>query len=193
MLLETEGSDQDRDFEHFTAVLADALEADIAGDAVIAQTERDREAFWAIRDGVGEVTPLLMPMANFDVSLPISRMHPYLETITVQLREDFPDIRILIFGHIGDGNLHILTTTGRAEDRPRIYDIAYRATEEYGGSVSAEHGIGMIKKDYLAYSRTPEELALMRLRWPQHAKTGSPVRWRTAANPNNRQIAGRHA
>jgi FAD/FMN-containing dehydrogenase len=162
VLLETEGSDQDQDFERFTAVLADAMEADIAGDAVVAQTERDREAFWAIRDGVGEVTPLLMPMANFDISLPISRMQPYLEGIIGQLREDFPDIRILIFGHIGDGNLHILTTTGRAEDRPRIYNIAYRATQEHGGSVSAEHGIGILKKDYLAYSRTPEEVTLMR-------------------------------
>ena len=162
VLLETEGSDQEQDFDRFTRVLADAMEADIASDAIIAQSTRDRENFWAIRDGVGEVTPLLMPMANFDISLPVSRMQPYLQAITTELRQSFPDIRILIFGHIGDGNLHIITTTGTAGDRPAIYDIVYRATREYQGSVSAEHGIGMLKKDFLAYSRTPEELALMR-------------------------------
>ena len=162
VLLETEGSDQEQDFDRFTRVLSDAMEADIAADAVIAQSTRDRDSFWAIRDGVGEVTPLLMPMANFDISLPVSRMQPYLESITAELRQVFAGIRILIFGHIGDGNLHIITTTGEAGDRPAIYDIVYRATREYQGSVSAEHGIGMLKKDFLAYSRTPEELALMR-------------------------------
>jgi FAD/FMN-containing dehydrogenase len=162
VLLETEGSDQEQDFDRFTRVLADALEADMVCDAVIAQSTRDRENFWAIRDGVGEVTPLLMPMANFDISLPVSRMQPYLDSITAELRQAFAGIRILIFGHIGDGNLHIITTTGDSGDRPAIYDVVYRAMREYQGSVSAEHGIGMLKKDYLAYSRTPEELSLMR-------------------------------
>ncbi len=162
VLMETEGSHQEQDFEHFTEVLAAAMEDGTVTDAAIAQSEKESKAFWAIRDGVGEVTPLLMPMANFDISLPISRMQPFLDTITQGLRETFIDIRILIFGHIGDGNLHVLCTTGKAGDRSGIYDCVYRTTKDYQGSVSAEHGIGMLKKDYLHCSRTPEEIAIMR-------------------------------
>lgn len=162
VLLETEGSNQEQDFEHFTEVLAAAMDEGMVSDAVVAQSQKEADTFWDIRDGVGEVTPLLMPMANFDISLPISRMQPFLETITRDLRDIFTDIRILIFGHIGDGNLHILCTTGKAEDRAGIYDRVYRATKDYQGSISAEHGIGMLKKDYLDCSRTPEEIELMR-------------------------------
>ena len=162
VLLETEGSDQEQDYERFTTVLADAMEEDIAGDVVIAQSNRESEEFWTIRDAIGEVTPLLIPMANFDVSLPISRMQPFLDAVTDSLRRDLPEVRILIFGHIGDGNLHIITTTGKEEDRHGIYDTVYRTTRDYAGSVSAEHGIGMLKKDYLNCSRTPEEIELMR-------------------------------
>ncbi|MEX2523427.1 MAG: FAD-binding oxidoreductase [Gammaproteobacteria bacterium] len=162
ILLETEGSNQEQDFEHFTEVLSAAIEDGMVTDAAIAQSERESETFWAIRDGVGEVTPLLMPMANFDISLPVSRMQSFLDAITQDLRKTFHGIRILIFGHIGDGNLHILATTGKAEDRDGIYDLVYRATQDFEGSVSAEHGIGMLKKDYLDCSRTPEEIELMR-------------------------------
>lgn len=162
VLLETEGSNQERDFEHFTNVLGATLEEGLLSDAAIARSRKEADIFWAIRDGVGEVTPLLMPMANFDISLPVSRMQPFLNTITTDLRKAFASIRILTFGHIGDGNLHILCTTGNAEDRDTIFECVYRATRDYEGSVSAEHGIGMIKKDYLSYSRTPEEIAVMR-------------------------------
>ncbi len=162
VLLETEGSNQEQDFEMFTDVLAGVMEDGTVADAVIARTQRDTDTFWAIRDGVAEITPLLMPMANFDISLPVSRMESFLDTITADLEKAYPGIRILIFGHIGDGNLHILATTGKAGDRNDIYDRVYRATQDFEGSVSAEHGIGMIKKDYLSCSRTPEEIAVMR-------------------------------
>ena len=162
VLLETEGSNQEQDFEMFTDVLAGVMEDGTVADAVIARTQRDADTFWAIRDGVAEITPLLMPMANFDISLPVSRMESFLDTITADLEKAYPGIRILIFGHIGDGNLHILATTGKDGDRNDIYDRVYRATQDFEGSVSAEHGIGVIKKDYLSCSRTPEEIAVMR-------------------------------
>ena len=99
---------------------------------------------------------------KLDISLPISRMRAFLDYITAELNKRFTEITILIFGHIGDGNLHILVTTGAAGDVKTFYDVVYGAMREYQGSISAEHGIGVIKKNYLPYSRSPEEIALMR-------------------------------
>jgi FAD/FMN-containing dehydrogenase len=89
-------------------------------------------------------------------------MESFLDVIDQKLHFAFPDITLLVFGHIGDGNLHIAASTGGEQDKQKIYDIVYRATGEYQGSVTAEHGIGVLKKDYLSYSRNAEELALMR-------------------------------
>ena len=162
VLLETEGSQQEQDEERFMAVLGDAMETGLVEDVVIAQSQKDADMFWAIRDGIGDVTPLLTPMANFDISIPISRMNAFLDYITVELNERFTAIKILIFGHIGDGNLHILVTTGAAGDVKTFYDIVYGTMEDYQGSISAEHGVGVIKKDYLPCSRNAEEIELMR-------------------------------
>ena len=68
----------------------------------------------------------------------------------------------LTFGHIADGNLHLLVTTGSASDLQAIYDTVYRATEPYGGTITAEHGVGVNKKQWLALSRKPQEIALMK-------------------------------
>ena len=138
------------------------METGLVEDVVIAQSQKDADMFWAIRDGIGDVTPLLTPMANFDISIPISRMNAFLDYITVELNERFMAIKILIFGHIGDGNLHILVTTGAAGDVKTFYDIVYGTMEDYQGSISAEHGVGVIKKDYLPCSRNAEEIELMR-------------------------------
>ena len=162
VLLETEGSNQAQDQERLMTVLSEAMENALVQDVAMAQSKKDADMFWAIRDGIGDVTPLLLPMANFDVSIPISRMQPFLEFITEELRNRFNGIKILIFGHIGDGNLHILATTGSKTDVKEFYDIVYHTIQTYQGSVSAEHGIGVIKKDYLPCSRTAEEIKLMR-------------------------------
>lgn len=66
-----------------------------------------------------------------------------------------------MFGHIGDGNLHLIATTGRQEDQRRIYDIVYGITGRHHGGVAAEHGIGMLKKPWLHLSRSAEEIVLM--------------------------------
>ena len=70
--------------------------------------------------------------------------------------------RTLIFGHIGDGNLHLVASTGQAQDKPAIERVVYQHTQSVNGSVSAEHGIGALKKPWLGHSRSPEEIALMK-------------------------------
>jgi FAD/FMN-containing dehydrogenase len=162
VLMEIEGSDQEQDGERFQSMLEAALDSALIEDAAIAQSEKESTAFWQIRDGVGEILPTLVSCANFDISLPISQMETFLTKADKQLEEAFPSITILIFGHIGDGNLHYIANTGLKEDKEKIYDIIYKLIGEHDGSVSAEHGIGIIKRPYLKYARNEVEIKLMR-------------------------------
>jgi FAD/FMN-containing dehydrogenase len=90
-------------------------------------------------------------------------MQPFLHTIEEELTAALPECKMLVFGHIADSNLHFICYTGSKDDVKNIYEIVYRITGEFKGSVSAEHGIGVQKLKYLAHSRTAEELALMRV------------------------------
>ena len=160
-LIEAEGSDQEADSERFEEVLGAALESGIIGDAAIAQSEKNRQSFWAIRDGVAEITKDLVPYASLDVSMDIAEMAKFLDEFEKELKAALPDALNLVFGHIGDNNLHLFVTTHRQGDLDTIFDIGYRLTGAHHGSVSGEHGIGVLKRGYLHYSRTEEEVALM--------------------------------
>ena len=162
VLLEAEGSDQQQDAQRLQEMLEKALESALIEDAAIAQSEKERSSFWQIRDGVGEILPTLAPCANFDISVPISRMQEFLEQANDQLQKRFESVDILIFGHLGDSNMHYIARTGKKEDKQVIYDIIYKLVGEYAGSVSAEHGIGRLKREYLGYSRNEVELQMMR-------------------------------
>ena len=143
--------------------LAGELETGRILDAVICKSERERQAIWAIRDGVGDALAVIQDNANFDVSVPINRMADFLAQLETEIKTLLPDTTILVFGHIGDGNLHLIFTVNRKEDKKTIYDVVYKHVNGYNGSVSAEHGIGMMKRAYLHLSRSDEEIALMKL------------------------------
>ena len=162
IIVELEGSDQERDQALFQEALEGVLESGLITDAIIAASEREREGFWLIRDGVAEIGTFIKDTANFDVSVPISVMQPFLADIETALGKALPDCKMLVFGHIADSNLHFICYTGRREDIKRIYELVYGKVGEYQGSVSAEHGIGVQKKAYLQYSRSVEEVALMK-------------------------------
>ena len=161
-LVEAEGPDQQADVERFQAALGQILERGVIADAAIAQSGKDRQSFWAIRDGVAEITADLLPYASLDVSMDIAEMAGFLDEFDRELKAALPDAINLVFGHIGDNNLHLFVSTQRHGDLDTIFDIGYRLTGAHRGSVSAEHGIGVLKRGYLHYSRSPEELALMR-------------------------------
>ena len=162
VLMEIEGSNQEQDSERFQTMLESALESGLLIDASIAQSEKESTSFWQIRDGIGEILPDLAPCANFDISVPISQMLEFLEKANARLQQVFPTVQILIFGHLGDSNMHYIARTGRKQDKEKIYDIIYELTGEHQGSVSAEHGIGKIKRGYLKHSRNEVELQVMR-------------------------------
>lgn len=161
VLTEMEGPDEELDQQRFENTLAKAMEVGLVRDAVIATSEREREGFWKIRDGVGDIGWFIKDSANFDVSIPISNMADFLEKIDIELKTEFSDMQKLVFGHIADSNLHIICVTNDRTKTKAIYEVVYRNVGEFNGSVSAEHGIGVQKLDYLHYSRTEAEIALM--------------------------------
>jgi FAD/FMN-containing dehydrogenase len=164
VLVEAQGADQAADSARFEAVLMEALEAGLISDAAIAKSQAERNAMWALRDDIGQ-TSRNWPIFTFDVSLPISKMQAYVAEVRQALDAQWPGKATLtVFGHLGDGNLHLVAGVG-SRDKPTkqaVEAIVYGGLRERSGSVSAEHGIGLEKRDYLGWSRTPQEVALMR-------------------------------
>ena len=164
-IIETLGLDEAQDAEHFSQVLQKALEAGLITDAVLASSHAQRHAIWAIREDIEVLVNTLKPMFSYDVSLPIPSMEAYVDGLDENLKTQWPDAgKMVVFGHLGDGNLHIMITV--RDDSPHIRRqveaLVYTPLKAFGGSISAEHGIGLEKKDYLSVSRTSEEIALMK-------------------------------
>jgi FAD/FMN-containing dehydrogenase len=163
VLVEAAGASQREDQARFEEVLAGVLEDGLVADAVVAHSGRERDALWAIREAV-EVIHALGPVVTFDVSLRLQDMEAYVDGLRSRLRETWPDCDCWVFGHLGDGNLHILVRTGLDDEatRRRVEALAYKPLAALGGSISAEHGIGLEKKSWLGVSRSDEEVATMR-------------------------------
>ncbi|MCC7256980.1 MAG: FAD-binding oxidoreductase [Gammaproteobacteria bacterium] len=163
VLLEAEGGEAGSDARRFEDVLAQAAEAGLIADAVITRSDRERDALWALRDDVMRLT-LLRPLFLFDVSAPLVAMEAYVDAVRGALMARWPEAHCYTFGHLADGNLHLAVSAGdpAGADRAEVERLVYGPLQAIGGSVSAEHGIGLEKKPYLALCRSPAELALMR-------------------------------
>ena len=161
VLIEYSGQDDQRDSEMFSKVLFQTMEQGMTTDVVVAQSVADADSFWMIRDSIGELLSVMGPVVNTDISVPINRMQAFMEHLEPMLYAAFPKIKLRIFGHIGDSNLHICAGTGSADDLAAISARMMAVVGEFQGSISAEHGIGVLKRKYLHHSRTEEEIALM--------------------------------
>lgn len=162
VLLQVEGNASDHANEYFLATLAQYMEKGLLQDVVVAQSERETQDFWAIRDAIAEILGMVWPLANFDIGVPIKHMEAFVQRVESELKASYPDLTVLVFGHIGDGNLHIGASNGDHEIVASIYADVYRIAADYGATVTAEHGIGVHKKQYLHYSRGAEDIQLMR-------------------------------
>lgn len=162
VLIEHQGSDSDNDPARFQSFLEKALEGGAILDAVIAQNEKEAQSFWRVREGYALDT--LPAIVNFDVSVAVGRIGDFADDCRARLRQHWPDGRFFFYGHIGDSNLHITTSIayGPGEGMHDVDDIVYDCVRDFKGSVSAEHGIGTLKRDYLSYSRSPAEIDVMR-------------------------------
>lgn len=157
VLIETEGASPGG----LDAALKRCLEEDLVADAVIAQSERDHQRLWAIRDAIGPLVNDMALIEPFDVSAPRQAIGDVVDHIAARLAIELPGTRPLFFGHVADGNLHLaLELADEAQRRP-AEAIVYDTIRDAGGSVSAEHGIGMLKRAWLGHSRSQAELAMM--------------------------------
>ena len=163
ILVESMGSNQTKDQEHFEFLLSKALEESMIVDAVLAKSEKERMGLWSLRDDV-EKQSQFGPTLMFDVSLPISKMEEYVANVNNNLNKYWKNFNFIVWGHLADGNLHLVAGVGDLQEKTikKIERSVYDPLELIGGSVSAEHGIGIEKKPYLHLSRTKEEINYMK-------------------------------
>jgi FAD/FMN-containing dehydrogenase len=146
-----------------------ALEDGLAQDAVVATSIAQSRALWAIREHIPLAQAAAGKNIKHDISVPISRIADFIETTDAQLDADYPGVQVVCFGHLGDGNLHYNVAPPEgirhddflAEQGP-INRIVHDSVAAHGGSISAEHGIGVLKRDELPRYKSPVELQLMR-------------------------------
>ena len=168
-IVESRGSDADETASSFEQALGNALENELITDAVIVQSERERQNIWHIREHI-DIALQHDPVFVYDISLPITDMQHYVDNILAELQMRWPDVILYVYGHLADGNLHVLVAPpgGQdldAEEKARWHEysnqLIYQPLQSLGGSISAEHGIGLSKKPYLPLSRSAAEILLM--------------------------------
>ena len=150
--------------------LAGAMERNLITDASMAHNEQQRLTFWTLRESVSDAQRYVGASIKHDISMPITSMAAFIEEATALVLQMMPDIRPVIFGHLGDGNLHFNLTQPEGMDRGAFikqWDVISHAVHDivmrYNGSFAAEHGIGTFKAGELQARRSPVELRMMRM------------------------------
>ena len=166
VLVEAQGTDEAIDGSRFQRWLESLMEQGALADAAVAQSVADTQSFWALRDACAEFFPTLGPHVSYDVGLAVRSMDAYAQACKAALAARIPGCESVYYGHIGDGNLHLVAwVPGLAiEHQPKdaMDEVIYGLVREFGGTVSAEHGIGTVKKRWLGHARSAEEIALMK-------------------------------
>ena len=162
ILLDTLGTDTEADQPRFEDTIASALSEGLVVDAVLAHSLADSERLWTLRGLAGEFSRVFTPRIDFDISVPIGDIGVFIERAHAGLIAQWPKARVLGWGHIADSNVHLsVSIDEQPQPLEAVERTIYALVREYGGSISAEHGIGLLKKPFLDYSRSPAEIALM--------------------------------
>lgn len=162
VLLESTGGGR-RHQEDFEQLLEDCLAQGIIENAAVAATARDALAFWGVRDAPAEFPRLMPGLIAFDVSFSIRDIGDAAQACADRLHANWPAGTALVYGHLGDGNLHLIVDVPGATDAvaAQVEALVYGLVGEYGGSVSAEHGIGLKKRQELGRTRSRADLDAM--------------------------------
>lgn len=165
VLIESLGAHQSNDYDEFQSLLEEALENEKIIDAVVASSQSEVNWFFRIREDVNNLVDFMNHDQHFDISLPIPNIGRYIEERYEALKKIKGVEQVYAFGHVADGNIHFMV--GKSNDsvalKKEIDHCIYSGLKAIGGSVSAEHGIGLHKKDYLSLCRTENEINLMQL------------------------------
>ena len=158
----------DEDETAAMAVFEHGLEDGDITDGIIAQSIEQAKQLWHYREGISEAIAHFTPYKN-DISVKISKVTDFMQRLDGLLEQEYPDFETVWFGHIGDGNLHLnilkpetLKVADFKQQCEAVNDHVYGLIEELGGSISAEHGVGLLKKPYLSYSKSAAEIALLK-------------------------------
>ncbi|GAB1392609.1 FAD-binding oxidoreductase [Rhodocyclaceae bacterium] len=150
-------------------VLASAAEAEEIRDAVIAQNDTQAQALWSLRENISEAQKIEGLSIKHDISLPVSRIPQFIVECNTALTASFPDVRIVCFGHLGDGNLHYNQSKPAAQDNTgfiaqtaAVNRIVHDLVHKFDGSISAEHGLGQLKREEILRYKSDVELDMMR-------------------------------
>jgi FAD/FMN-containing dehydrogenase len=169
VLLEISDSESE---EHATAMLealvAEAMESEVLCDAIVASSIAQSKALWSVREHITLAQAAEGKHVKHDVSVPISSIAEFIDKTDALLQEAFPGCRMVTFGHLGDGNLHYnvsapedLADEAFITHQDAINQIVHDSTVRFGGSISAEHGLGMLKRDEIRRYKSDVELGLM--------------------------------
>lgn len=157
----------------FLEIMESAFETDEISDAAIAQNEQQRLDFWALREDMSESQKPEGGSIKHDISVPVHLMPEFLERADTIIKREIPNARICGFGHMGDGNIHYNISQPASDNiaetkksfmaqREHINDLIHALVVEMNGSISAEHGIGVMKRDLMARTKQPIELEMMK-------------------------------
>ena len=159
----------EEDLEAAMALFEHCLEQGWIVDGTISQSLTQAENLWRLREDISETIAQFTPYKN-DIAVRVSAVPQFLKDVDSLVREQYPEFEIIWFGHIGDGNVHLnilkpenLEAQLFFEQCGSVSNQVFSLVQQYGGSVSAEHGVGLLKKPYLNYSRDPQEIEYMRL------------------------------
>jgi FAD/FMN-containing dehydrogenase len=155
--------------ERFDALMQRAFDAGLIRDAVIAQSMAQSRRFWSLRENISEAQAAEGKNIKHDISVPISSIADFVESTNAAIARRFPGVRMVVFGHLGDGNLHynVSPPVGVSEDiflgwQDELNALVHDAVEAAQGSISAEHGIGVLRRDELVRYKSPVAMHLMR-------------------------------
>lgn len=170
VLVELSGAETaDRLSDRLEEWLAEALEARLADDAAVARSEAQAEALWQLRENISEAQRIEGFSVKHDISLPVSRIPEFLTRADEALGRRMPGLRVVAFGHLGDGNLHYNQSAADGGDNAQVLArsgevnrVVHDLVHELGGSISAEHGLGQLKREEILRYRDPVETELMR-------------------------------
>ncbi|KAI8084787.1 uncharacterized protein BX664DRAFT_300287 [Halteromyces radiatus] len=171
ILIETSGSNKDHDDQKLTSYLEQMMINGIAQDGVVAQDQQQMRDLWGIRDGLTEALGKEPAVYKYDISIPVAKIWDCTEDMRYHLQaggvfgqSDSPVIDVVAYGHIGDGNVHLNIVTKDLDSRVSdlIEPYLFEWVAKHQGSISAEHGLGVAKNEFLGYSKSPEMIDLMK-------------------------------
>ena len=164
VFIESLGSNLNSDFDKLSELISEAAEKKIIEDAILAQSEREQKIIWDMREDVSVLAKKSKFDQHFDISLPIPVIDKETQIATKKLKKLSFVEYVFTFGHVADGNIHFIIgkKDNSIENTEKINEVIYSNLKKNGGSVSAEHGIGLDKKKYLYTSRSTEEINLMK-------------------------------